>query len=116
MPVWLTSGAQTSGAQPSLFSIPCVCGDTVRGERIDRAVEISCPGCGEAFFVLPADVYPAPETKGRFTGKTRLERHAPRGGGLLRSCRRCCRGLAGAIVAGLSRAVPRRIPRRRGGR
>ena len=59
-------GALTGGFQapppPQPFSLACPCGGTVSGTRGESEREEPCPDCGEMHFVLPADVYPAPQT------------------------------------------------------
>jgi hypothetical protein len=44
------------------YRVPCDCGETVNGERIDAVQKPSCPTCGQTVFVLPASVYPVPES------------------------------------------------------
>jgi hypothetical protein len=52
------SGATTSPHES--YSITCVCGQVVEGERTDHSLQIACPVCATLLYVLPRDVYPTP--------------------------------------------------------
>jgi len=63
MPDWFDKARQTVTRQPGRsepepFERTCVCGETLRGERLPQAQEFPCPGCGRGWFVLPLDPYP----------------------------------------------------------
>jgi hypothetical protein len=60
---------------PQTFSVPCDCGTTVQGERTEAAQRLPCPTCGQTVFVLPACVYPIPDSlRRRWSG---IEEPAP---------------------------------------
>ncbi|HUQ68565.1 MAG TPA: hypothetical protein VM165_03520, partial [Planctomycetaceae bacterium] len=44
------------------FSVPCDCGATLLGERAESPQKPLCPACGRPVFVLPACLYPIPES------------------------------------------------------
>jgi hypothetical protein len=47
---------------PQSYAVPCDCGTIVQGERTDAPQKPPCPTCGQTVFVLPACVYPIPES------------------------------------------------------
>jgi hypothetical protein len=47
---------------PQTYRVPCDCGTTVQGERTQAVQKPPCPTCGQTVFVLPACVYPIPES------------------------------------------------------
>ncbi len=50
---------------PEPVEIVCPCGRSVEAVRRPAFQRVLCKACGEAFFLLPADVYPRPVTKVR---------------------------------------------------
>jgi hypothetical protein len=63
MPDWLDKARQTitrspGHAEPEPFERPCVCGETIHGERLSRPQQVPCPACGREWFILPLDLYP----------------------------------------------------------
>lgn len=48
---------------PEPFELPCPCGRKIEAIRRDNFQRVLCKSCGEAFFVLPIDVYPRPVLK-----------------------------------------------------
>lgn len=48
---------------PEPVELPCPCGRKIEAIRRDNFQRVLCKSCGEAFFVLPIDVYPRPVLK-----------------------------------------------------
>ncbi|MGC1272941.1 MAG: hypothetical protein WBC44_04485 [Planctomycetaceae bacterium] len=56
--------------EPEPFSRPCVCGETITGERLPQARQVACPNCGRDWFILPRDPYPDAKRRRRSKSKT----------------------------------------------
>lgn len=78
MPLW---PVKTFAAKESNIRVPdepveltCGCGAAVSGVRRSHFQALQCDACGDALFVLPADVYPASSAVGKPLRKKRKRR------------------------------------------
>jgi hypothetical protein len=99
-------------AEPTPFSVRCLCGVSVKGERTSSAQILACPECGGSVFVFPESAFPIPETKedpaketGKSTGKRpRAVDRRPRQPSLTKRAS----NVAGAAAASLKALIPPR--------
>src|SRR5690554_4849654 len=80
---WLSKASNALGRgmphEPETFELECPCGATIRGVRRDDSQRVLCKDCGEAFFILPANVYPIPRSRQDALRRARRpQRRAPR--------------------------------------
>ena len=60
--------------EPPVYNWPCSCGELMTGLRSAAHQQIHCHRCGETYFVLPQDVYPAPKARPRKKKRSRDQR------------------------------------------
>ena len=70
MSSWLSRAKDALSGRPASVvgepvEVVCPCGRSIEAERRSTFQRVLCKACGEAFFLLPADVYPRPVMKVR---------------------------------------------------